>query len=790
MNQKTFAKRLFTDISYEKVSWINISIRNTILLITFLSFTCNGFCEMNEDIVIKNQYYSLIINKATGSLSSMTINGRKYISKENGSRPLIEILLRDNKGTPTKINTAQTPATFTREDKANSILVTLTYLNIGKLPVNAKVTITCPKNEALTYWNLELENNSEYYIDHLDFPPISIPNDLAGKGGDSYVFRPGMEGIEISNLDDGPKSWFGPGKMEFPQNPWGGFYPASINMQFTAYYNKDGGLYIGAHDDQNNLKGIEIYKKDENTATVLFRLFPEGFKKGIYKVPYPIVIGSFQGDWYDAASIYRSWFEKSAIAKKLVKLKENKKIPGWIKESPVAIGYPVRGTKDLGDATPNEYYPFTNGLPVIEKYQKAFNSPILVTLMQWEGSAPWAPPYNWPPYGGETNLIQYSKQLHEKGNYLGLYCSGVAYTTKSNLDTTFNMEKEFKEQHVEEAVTITPNGKINPYAVCVGQYAQRWGHDLCVAHPFSKQVMYDQVKSILASKSIDYLQLFDQNVGGNGYMCYSDKHGHPVGPGKWQANEMIEMYESIQGIIDSAGQKMLFGCEGAAGEPFTPYLLMNEARSHFGLGMGKPVPAYAFLFHEYINNYMGNQTTGLGAYDVKKSPFSLSQRLAYGFISGDILTVTLVDHGDIGFGWNVEWYKDKPDQETTINLVKNLNEFRRGVGKEYLVFGRLEKPYEVSGGYEIPLERPWGGKLSFNSFYTTKWKSDKKKDGQVIANYTEKSQQLTLHCNDMKNQQVIIKTNNNKTGEKRKIDKEGKLTFEVPGLSALLIEFN
>ena len=53
---------------------------------------------------------------------------------------------------------------------------------------------------------------------------------------------------------------------------------------------------------------------------------------------------------------------------RFTKIKDNKMLPDWYFESPVIVTYPVRGHKDMGDMTPNEFFPYTNGLKYIDKY--------------------------------------------------------------------------------------------------------------------------------------------------------------------------------------------------------------------------------------------------------------------------------------------------------------------------------------------------------------------------------------------------------------------------------------
>ena len=84
------------------------------------------------------------------------------------------------------------------------------------------------------------------------------------------------------------------------------------------------------------------------------------------------------------------------------------------------------------------------------------------------------------------------------------------------------------------------------------------------------------------------------------------------------------------------------GCEAGAAQPYIKYMRINDSRYTFAFIRGHiPVPAYSYVFHEYINNFQGNQG-GLGwAFDVYESPENILYRTAYAFNAGDLLSIML-----------------------------------------------------------------------------------------------------------------------------------------------------
>ena len=138
----------------------------------------------------------------------------------------------------------------------------------------------------------------------------------------------------------------------------------------------------------------------------------------------------------------------------------------------------------MDDMRPNGFFPYINALPYIEEIAEATQARILALLMHWEGTAPWAPPYVWPPYGGEQAFNELRDALHRQGHLLGVYCSGFGWTYQSNL-TDYNRIDEWNSGAVKEAMCAGPDGQIAISNICTGQ---RSGYDLCPASEKAREI--------------------------------------------------------------------------------------------------------------------------------------------------------------------------------------------------------------------------------------------------------------------------------------------------------------
>lgn len=692
-------------------------------------------------MVTENRFYRLLLDDETGDiLSFQNSEGKEYISVRT---PLIQINLLDGKGERRKLRSGREKAKITAGRESFQIF----YGNLGGEAIDCTVSVRTPKGDANTYWSLQLENHTGDIVECIDFPGITVFSDLIDNGGTRKLFSPAMEGVEIR--DENLRGYIRPCKHTgYPPGGWEGVYPGACPLQFMAYYDEQDGMYFASHDTEGNFKFIE-WLPENGGIRLLHEMFPQMGNGVSYEYPYEVVLGTFRGNWYDAAEIYRTFIESSGMIR-VPKVKDNPELPQWVQESPIVITYPVRGTKDTGDMTPNCYFPYSNALPYIDRYARLFDSKVMALLMHWEGTAPWAPPYVMPPFGGTEMLNAFARELHAKGNLLGVYCSGIGWTQNSGNVLSYNREKEFEEKNLAACMGVGPDQELKLSPVCC--WPIRNGYDMCPACEPVKEIAVSEASRIVSELDVDYIQFFDQNVGGNAYGCYSKSHGHPPAPGKWMIEEMRDIILKIKQKFRELqpDKKVLLGCESAASEPLVNDLFFNDLRYNINYLTGVPVPAYSYVFHGYVCNYMGNHNCSSSLIDLKEDTENIYYRYAYSFCEGDILTVVLKNDGKINWEWDAEWDDNvEPEQEPLIEYIAMLNRWRKGILNRALSFGRMQKPFPVRCG--MFSEKLTVGTVPKNieEIVSMRYKTEENEDLQIFVNFRNEQKTFVLEAGEL-----------------------------------------
>lgn len=579
--------------------------------------------------------------------------------------------------------------------------------------------------------------------------------------GTGHVLTPYSEGgVDSNPLNGFP--YFQPDSQEYYVDN----YPGMCQMQFLAYYSDDGGIYFAAHDLTHAPKRILYYANEARKLRLSLETFCGTDEIDSYTSPFEYVLGTFSGAWMDAAEIYRDWIKKAS------QIKRRKDLPDWLDDSPVIIIYPVCGNGSIS-SEPNDYLPYLNALPHIKAIAEETGSRVMALLMRWDQYGAWLPPYIWPPRGGENALAEFRDALHEQGHLLGLYGSGTSWTQKS-MTSDYSGEAEFEGKKLDKVMTCRPDGKTDYYVMG----GIRDGYHLCLTEEWSKDTLKKQVAAI-AKAGVDFLQFFDQNLGGTSFLCYAKDHAHPSLPGAWQTDSMYSLIKEMNDEIKALGSKMIMGTECAAAEPYINELPFSDLRPTFVWSRALPVPLYQFVFHEYVNNFMGNQVFASQCIDCETNSKNLLYRIAYAFNAGDLLSVTLRNNGIIDWGAASDWNSVQPDQKSATTLICNLNNVRKKY-PEFLRHGKMLKPLiKIEGGkYTLHVA---GNKYFtkrdelMDSFFHSSWEAPNGKKVQIITNFLLKTQRV--FCTPPSDNLYII-------DEKKR---NSPFEIEIPPMSARIL---
>lgn len=663
--------------------------------------------------ICKLDSMTVSVDFAAGHITSLIINGMERVAS---ATPLFRVRLRDEAG-QTHHYTAYEAGTRAETETGGQ------YCDFPAPFEDLVVTVTLSEANGGVRWGITVNPNAkDAFVEWVDFPRVTLPGlavEDPEKGGEMLL--PYNEGILVSSNAQRECTDFRFWDPEYPSIGCYSLFPNMISSQMMAYLWKDAGLYMGFHDPDRSVKAMDFFRDGEGT-TIQPRLFC-GVELGeVFTTNYPVIWKATDGRWESAAEIYRGWFEEH-LPLKARKVAGDASLPAWYEDSPLIVTYPVRGWHDTDVMDPNPLFPYTNALPVLDRIRSATESRLMVILMHWEGTAPWAPPFVWPPYGGVENFNQFKTALHDKKDMLGVYCSGFGYTTKSRLVDDYAPVDFYEENGLEAGMCAGPDGKVAISKICT---AQRQGYDVCPASPVGRKLLDEAYAPLFEESGLDYVQILDQNHGGGQYFCYAKDHGHPPAPGAWMTKSMQDML----GGWNEKAPTMLFGCESAAAEPFIGNLRFSDNRFELNYFTGRPVPLYAYLYHEYLRNFMGNQVCG----DLRGEYETLCHRIGYSFAAGDCLTLVLSPDGRIQSYWGQRDLSDLPDEGKVLTFIRNLTRFYKEEGKPYLYAGKMIPALPVECA-ERNFIGNWGTRpFSLPILHSTAWEAEDGRRAQILVN--------------------------------------------------------
>ena len=199
---------------------------------------------------------TLSVDFPAGHVCSVVLNG---VERVCAPTPLFRMRLRDRNGAPLCLNTYDAKACERTEDGAVYTDFQKEACNVSLSGLSVRVRLTEENGEAA--WRVSVTpNTDELLVEWIDFPMVTLPalsdNNPNGTGGEILI--PYNEGALVSDWNVRQASALRYQQPEYPSLGSYAIFPNMICSQMLAYLWQDAGLYIGIHDTDRGVKGIDF----------------------------------------------------------------------------------------------------------------------------------------------------------------------------------------------------------------------------------------------------------------------------------------------------------------------------------------------------------------------------------------------------------------------------------------------------------------------------------------------------------------------------------------------------
>ncbi|MBU0608147.1 MAG: hypothetical protein KKI08_09670, partial [Armatimonadetes bacterium] len=304
-----------------------------------------------------------------------------------------------------------------RDEAGMTLTLTNTARPAGVPEVSVQVTL--PDDSSLSQWRATVRGLADdVAVTQLVCPIIcglaKLGDPAPGESlvapiqDEAYLFRnpfPVRDGLPLCA---GP----GPEMADVGIGHIGGKYPGGIAMQMMAWYNDQAGLYFAAHDAGQHPKELHMGAwPDLGAGPVLSltHLLTETPGQDV-TLAYDTIVSLFHGDWYDAATIYKSWATQQWWCEKKL---WDRDLADWLREG-------IGGVWQMS----NYHIPRLDLNHSLEQIADEVNAiaadagvPLLGLVFNWEQGGAWTGPRGFfPPREGEAEFRAAMDKLRAAGN--------------------------------------------------------------------------------------------------------------------------------------------------------------------------------------------------------------------------------------------------------------------------------------------------------------------------------------------------------------------------------------
>ena len=541
-----------------------------------------------------------------------------------------------------------------------------------------KITVIISLKDNKSEWDISVIGLEDASLHQVVFPQLNIK----AEGNDTF-FTSHYGGQEIIN----PLSNSIDSKLIYPLG-W------DVSMQFSAYYNNRYGIYLGTHDAKASLKTFVV--KAQNGGVIYKNILPipnKTINGNNWEMSGYFCFELFEGNWYEAAQIYRNWASTEADY--------------WPKDNPLR----EKRKEALGNIGIWAYAfsePNYSMAQIEEEFSSfAKNFPGINVGIHW---------YQWNYLEFDNDYPNYFPELEGMGAlvkklqsnhniFIMPYINGRLFDQDLPNYLTDGFPNATKKNNGN---TYTQNFNGNTFDV------------MCPIQNDWQKVLIDASYQLTGRINCSGIYL-DQVCAATPVECVDSNHNHSLGGGNWWRKGYNEIFKQIHTTLDE--NKFVTvegGCDYLADE-VDGFLVEGWTSNNL-------VPAFTAVYGGKVQ--LLGRATSTANYNNKAYYSKLTQAFTFGIQPGRAST----------------WIVHDPNAENIAKpFLKRIATMRDKL-KDYLAFGRMLKPIEASGS--IPkITSTWtdyGEELSvtISALQSSVWNDNKNE--KVLVLFANASMEKTL----------------------------------------------
>jgi len=534
-------------------------------------------------------------------------------------------------------------------------------------------TISLAKGRAPSEWRIRVKNKSKTWgTDSVTFPLLRT------------ICKPGVADVLL------PTGALGGTLYRQNVSSYEGYYPYwACAVQCMAFNLGQAGLYVGAHDGDANVKTLKLTADQHVMIEVLAK--NQGVLRRSDLPSFPVVIAAYEGDWWQAAKIYRAWALQQQWAR-LGWLATRKDVPQrfldigfWLTLDSASMDY-LRSS--LAEA-------------------KRFFAPLMLAV-HW---------YNWHEVQFDTRYPEFfpakpgvpelSQELRAEG------ISVMPYVNAHLWDTGLPSFAQARSAAVIDRAGKLLDGPADEPG--------RFLTVMCPATEFWRKTMAELCRRLVDELGVSGIYL-DQLGGTRAKLCFDPSHGHSLGGGDYWTDGYRQMIEEIR---ETTALRDVFLTSEMFAEQYIDLIhgfLIAHLYRH-----PDDVPLVQAVYSGY--------TTCFGCLESERDDLNAFAALQGGsFVWG------------VQPGWLKVWLLEQVDK---AKLARKLALYRMAA-KQFLIYGELvdevrfdSQPGKVAATVYLPFFRIRSYAAEYPALYGSIWRThDEKSLGVVAMNVDSRPQRV------------------------------------------------